>query len=562
MGFIGDAGTPVTNLTGGEVMTGIVDGVALKEITAANFVASTVMTQAIADFIGAFVTAGSNVTFARVGNFFTITASVPAPYTDAQVKAVMGANILAGANVSAAYDPIAGTVTLSATAPASYTDAMARAAVSGGLIGDPGYLNFTSNPGAGTITGLIDPAFKAQVDALGPGTFVQTNDTVVATSSYVTLPGTASNYVSSPSSSAANITGDIEFCVRLSPTLWIPAAEQVFYSKWVSAANGHCRLAITTSGFLKFSTTLDAVNTVSGTTTVTPGGVDGTPMWVKITRASATGACNFYTCPDQETEPLLAQWVTLQTNRGNQIGALPAASTATLNVGGYNSGATLPFAGKVYRVIVKSGIAGTIAVDFNPSSWVSGATWVSASGETWTLNGTAAVTAGSSTSVSNTLAEFSLAETDAHTSTPLALHDTMFFFTTFGLVNTSGASATFLFKVTLNGATLFLIPIQTLTSVASSVRNGALMLRIDMNGSSGSSQMASAEFVIANATTGTGSGSDTLATDFVRLSGNRYVSTLTTFNSVPQIQLRCTMGTAASTISAQRGFTQLVLGKA
>lgn len=560
MPYLGAAGTPVTDLTGTETFV-CDDGGVLKEITAANFGASTPIAEAIRDIIGVALVAGANITVTPDDTANTITIAAPAAgYTDEQVRDVMGAALVAGSNITITPDDTLNTITIAATAVASYTAQNTRTDLAAAATGDPGHLIIT--PVGTPVTSInwsLDRNFVAQVDALGPGTFIQTNDSVVATASYVTLPGTSGNYVSSPSSSAANITGDIDISARIAPTLWIPALSSNFFSKYVTNANGTYRFSLSTSGFLQFTTTVDAVNATTAATTVTPGGTDGVPMWVRVTRATATGVCNFYTAPDQETEP--TSWTTLQLNRSSTAGVM-LASTATVNVSGFNNGTSNTFAGKVYRVIVKNGIAGTIVVDFNPSSWTSGTTWTSATGEVWTLNGTAAVTAGSSTAVSNTAAEFSLAETDAAPSIPLALHDTMFFFTSFGLVNTSGSSATFTFKVKINGVDLFLMPVQTLTSVASSVRNGFLELRVDMNGSSGSSQVASATLVIANATTGTGSGSDTLATEFVRLTGNRAVSSLTTFNSVPQIQLRCTMGTAAATISAQRGFTQLVLGKA
>lgn len=560
MPYLGAAGTPVTDLTGTETFV-CDDGGVLKEITAANFGASTPIAEAIRDIIGVALVAGANITVTPDDTANTITIAAPAAgYTDEQVRDVMGAALVAGSNITITPDDTLNTITIAATAVASYTAQNTRTDLAAAATGDPGHLIIT--PVGTPVTSInwsLDPNFVAQVSALGPGTFIQTNDSVIATASYVTLPGTSGNYVSSPDSAALDITGDIDICARLAPTTWVSG--QTFFAHWSSAANGSYRLGLSASGFIQWAFTLDNVTTLFGATSVTPGGTNGVPMWIRATRASATGSCNFYTCPDQETEPTAGQWVTLQLGRPSTAGSL-LASTAPANVSGSNAGTASPFAGLIYRIIVKNGIAGTIVVDFNPSSWTSGATWTSATGEVWTLNGTAAVTAGSSTAVSNTTTPFSLGETDAAPSIPLALHDTMFFFSSFGLVNTSGSSVTYTFKVTINGADLFLIPVQTLTSVASSVRNGYLELRVDMNGSSGSSQVASATLVIANATTGTGSGSDTLATEFVRLTGNRAVSTLTTFNSVPQIQLRCTMGTAAATISAQPGFTQLVLGKA
>lgn len=562
MPYLGAAGTPVTNLAGTETVVFDNAG-SLIEITAANLGASAPLVQAMADFLGAHVAAGTNVTFTRVGNSFTITAP-GAAYTANQMMDDLSTRVIAGANMTVTYDATAHTITLAATAVASYTDTQARAAIGAAATGDPGHLIVTPNVGAGTINWSLDPNFVAQVTALGPGTFIQTNDSVVATASYASTPGTSGNYVSSPSSGAANILGDIDVSAYIAPTLWSVAGGQVFFSKLANTtSNGTYRFGLNATGQLQIGTNIDGVVTSFVATTISPGGVDGVGMWVRYTRASVTGNCSFYTAPGlpPETEPTAGQWVTLQLNRPGTAGSA-LTSTAALCVSGINNGTGVPFAGKVYRVIVRNGIAGTIAVDFNPSSWTTGSTWTSATGEVWTLNGTAAVTAGSSTAVSNTTAQFSVGETDPQASIPLALHDTMFFFSSFGLVNTSGSSATFTFKVTINGADLFLIPVQTLTSVASSVRNGYLELRVDMNGSSGSAQVASATFVIANATTGTGSGSDTLATEFVRVTGGRAVSALTTFNSVPQIQLRCTMGTAATTISAQRQLTQLVLGKA
>ena len=203
---------------------------------------------------------------------------------------------------------------------------------------------------------------------------------------YAYISGVAGNNFTSPSSSAANVTGDIDLRAYVALNSWLPATYQVLIDKYQTAGQRGYQLYINvTSGAIGMASTGDGSTIRATTSTVATGFTNGTAHWVRATRASATGNTNFYTSEDGVTWTLLGA-----PNQTTPAGGI-FAGTSVLTAGAQGTASTVN--GKIYRSQIYNGINGTLSVDFNAADWpettTNGATAVSSTtGETWTLNNT------------------------------------------------------------------------------------------------------------------------------------------------------------------------------
>jgi hypothetical protein len=234
-----------------------------------------------------------------------------------------------------------------------------------------------------------------------------------------------------------------------------------------------------------------------------------------------------------------------------------------LTIGAYNGGASFPWTGRIGRVLVYDGLdetTGTLIADSNAADYASGSTWTGSAGRVWTINGTASVVlVGGATS--NTTAEFSLGETDPFATLPLAVHDTLLWSTEATLVNTSGSSVTFTPKLKIDGVDLFTFDPITVPSNASKVYPLSCAVKVSINAVDGTTQIASAQLIVGNAVTGTDFGSISMTSALANVTGVRS-GAISTITSVPQMQLRMTMGTASASASARPIRTELFVSKA
>jgi len=215
----------------------------------------------------------------------------------------------------------------------------------------------------------------------------------VLTDAYVLEPGTAGNNVSTPHQAGFDPAGDLVVVTYIAPDDWTPAATQCVASDYTTAANGAWRLTLNTAGTLSFQNSVGGVADVANCTIAPPGVGDGFGVWLYWYRQSSDGTTDFKYSYDLPTaDPATIVWTNIQINRAAQLGVL-TAPTADVHIGGFAAGATDPFAGKIYRVIAYTSTAmSTKLWDMRPGDWTSGTTWVSAAtGETWTINGTASV---------------------------------------------------------------------------------------------------------------------------------------------------------------------------
>jgi hypothetical protein len=203
----------------------------------------------------------------------------------------------------------------------------------------------------------------------------------VAATTGISLPGTAGNYVSAPSSAALQPAGDLDLRVRATLTDWTPVAPNTLLAKWSDALSGYL-LYIDTNGTLNLATS-SASGQFANTASSVLGIADGAPKWLRGTRANATGAVTLYTSDDGSA------WTQVGTGT-SAAGAIDLNAAVPVTVGA-NSAAGNLLTGTVHRAIVMGG--GVTRADFDPSlvtrtATRTPATYTDAQGNVWTPNGT------------------------------------------------------------------------------------------------------------------------------------------------------------------------------
>lgn len=201
---------------------------------------------------------------------------------------------------------------------------------------------------------------------------------------YLSLPGTAGNYASTPDSVAASITGDIDIRVKAALTDWTPASEQTLIAKWDGATNRSYLFTVAAARLrIYISTTGSASLDGAPLSTAGVSFVDGSVGWCRVTHSASTGDYKFYTSSDGTT------WTQLGATVAGTAGSI-YDSGYPVEVGSGTTGSLFPLNGKIYQAQIYNGIAGTLAVDFNPdrdATTPTGTITSSTTGEVWTING-------------------------------------------------------------------------------------------------------------------------------------------------------------------------------
>jgi hypothetical protein len=200
------------------------------------------------------------------------------------------------------------------------------------------------------------------------------------------LNGVAGNYASTPSVAANKITGDVDVAARITQASWsAPAVTQRIIAKRASAATISYDFSITiTTGALVLLTTADGSTARSAGSTATPAFANYASGWVRATRVAATGLTTFYTAPDSTAYP------TVWTQLGNTVATTAGDifdGNQVLEIGATNVGTAALFNGNVLYAQVTGTIGGAAAQIFDPSTASKLApSFVSVTGETWTIN--------------------------------------------------------------------------------------------------------------------------------------------------------------------------------
>lgn len=453
-------------------------------------------------------------------------------------------------------------------AVSEYGSENARDDIAAALHGVADRILITPDDNGNIINIDLDPVVMDRFLALEQAkSLIQYKDSTVASgASYMNLTGSA-GWVSAANNAAFNVAGDMTVIARVK----MPSTATAFSigGRWgASTALGQWRWSITTTGQIGVTITVNGTSTDLVTTTaVSPLVFNGAWIWIRQTRTSSDGFIDFYTGADDGTNTPPATWTSFQANRTADAGVLwnnSGALSVPMSIGSYNAGAgASPFTGQIGRMIVYSGTspASTVVADGNASDWVSGTTWTGPASNTWTLNGTATIVTGGTNAVSNTAAEFTLAETDAFVGISLKRGDTLMWSAAGCFINTSAAAVNFTPKLQINGVNLFTMPaISIPNTAAGQTYRWEAATKCEVNAPDGTKQIAQARFKVFSAVTGTDLGSSVMS---AALSGGDFggvrAEAITTFVTIPVIRLRNTMASAAATISSRPSLTQLFL---
>ncbi|MCH8172658.1 MAG: hypothetical protein IIA70_05030 [Proteobacteria bacterium] len=192
-----------------------------------------------------------------------------------------------------------------------------------------------------------------------------------AVRNFLSLPGTAGNFASSPDATPLDITGDIDLRCEVAPDDWTLATRQTFISKYLTTGNqrSYWFYIDETAGTLRINLSDDGVTAVIKSSTVVPGFTNGSRHWVRVTVDVDNGASGydvkFYTSDDGVNWTQLGSTVTTATATSF------FNSTALLDVGVDGAGSNR-LKGKVYRAQVLNGIDGPIVFDANFSDQAAG----------------------------------------------------------------------------------------------------------------------------------------------------------------------------------------------
>lgn len=199
--------------------------------------------------------------------------------------------------------------------------------------------------------------------------------------SYVYLPAVDGNFLSVPDAAAVDTLNDFELILFVAMDDWTPSATQTLISKSGNTTEYSYNLRLLTDGTL--SVLLSTNGTVNSTVffSAPTGVVDGTGLWLRMTRNGTSGDCALYQGTDGSS------WTQVGTTQTGPTGAL-YNSSEPVRVGGYSSSGFSPLAGKVYRVIVKSSIGGSTVLNIDPSVMTTGAatSFTATTGQTVTIN--------------------------------------------------------------------------------------------------------------------------------------------------------------------------------
>lgn len=211
--------------------------------------------------------------------------------------------------------------------------------------------------------------------------------------SRLVLDGSAGGYASAPDSAALSVT-DLDIRVKLSMVDWTPAGQVTILGKFVQSGNQRSFAAtVEAGGTLRLYTSSDGTNAgvISASSTVGLGLTDGVVKWLRWTLDVNDGAGNrvhrYYTSDDGITWTQLGATVTTAGTTS------VFDSTAVLEVGGIDAGASQNPNATIYQAQVLSGIGGSVVASLDLSQAGKGETaFISpATGEKWTLAGTARI---------------------------------------------------------------------------------------------------------------------------------------------------------------------------
>lgn len=206
------------------------------------------------------------------------------------------------------------------------------------------------------------------------------------------LDGSSGCYLSTPDKAAYAMSGTLRFVCRLRWADYTPAAITGVMAQYNTTGNQRGWLIqIITDGRLQFIRSTDGQTgtAVTGTSTA-PSLTDDTIYWLGIEYVTGSGALTFYKAADAPSVPSIwSAWTQISTT--SITSGAPFDSTAALTIGAFNAGTSNMATGNFYNAVVYDD--GVSVATFDATDAVVGSTSIvsAATGETWTVNGTAVI---------------------------------------------------------------------------------------------------------------------------------------------------------------------------
>jgi hypothetical protein len=208
---------------------------------------------------------------------------------------------------------------------------------------------------------------------------------------YVYLNGVTGNFLSTPDSSALDITGDIDIRVQVALDNWTPSTLNTLVAKWHTATSTSYSLYLRNTGKLAIVASSNGTTTVDSSATtessVVTGIANGATKWVRATldvdNGSGGRTYRYYLSDDG------TNWTQLGTDiviGGGTITIFNSNAPATIG----QEFTQLPSTGKFYRAQILNGIGGTTVLDVNIAADYKASnedTFTATTGQTVTVNG-------------------------------------------------------------------------------------------------------------------------------------------------------------------------------
>ena len=251
------------------------------------------------------------------------------------------------------------------------------------------YIDARDASSSGQIVDNLGTAKELLPTTLGSSTSADSNDPKYldwSGTNYVYYPGSQYNYLSIPSSSALQITGDIDLRAKISLDSWITGAEQDIITKAQYGTNWSYEFYVTPVGTLKLRWSTDGINLIAKESSVVTGLSARAVKWIRAILDVDNGASGydvkFYMSDDGISWSQLGSTVT--TSGSTSI----YSSNFQAEIGSSESGGARVIAGKVYRAQIFNGIDGTKVLDVDTSLLKTGAetSFTAITGQTVSVN--------------------------------------------------------------------------------------------------------------------------------------------------------------------------------
>lgn len=251
---------------------------------------------------------------------------------------------------------------------------------------------FATAAGFSTTIGVAIAGVPGVVSATADGLSTTTGVAVAATggAQYLSLPGVSGSIASVPSAAELQLSGANTLRVRMRKSDWTPVTDQVVLSRQGATGNWSWvwRWQSESVPYFQRSTTGSNSGANLPPTSPSPALVDGTTYWLEM-KVLQDFTVSLSTHPDQPTEPT-SGWTLAATS--SPLGSMGAIfpGTADMVIGSIVGGSFLPLAADIFQMALYDE-TDTKVFQLDPANWSGGSTWVTSTGHTVTLAGSALI---------------------------------------------------------------------------------------------------------------------------------------------------------------------------